>query len=404
MTALAAAAAERPPRPTRDFLVIHNLFAPAGRDEAFADFIRRAAGSLHEWERVVYLDPARLAASSAPAYAREWSDRAARLREAIGADAADELYLNAYPTEGSRLLRFAYPRATPLGFGDGIGVNYSPSYFSPSAGRRPESTAAVRVRSVWRAVRPAAGEARRRLLRKPGFPSGWSRTAVERENLLLPGLFDEPAPPGARSRPADFVAMFERLGASIRPDEKTDRIAYARREGRRLTLILTVNLSECGRVSTEDEVSAYLRVLDTARPAADDLVVIKPHPRDAAGKISLLRDALRERRTEVVVLDDPESFFVPFEAVYSRFIEQGRGGREVAAICFSSACLSLEYLYGVPCVVGFGDHLVRKHFAEGWKDSRLLHEDDLRRALEAIRAGRFDEAFGAAAVPERGRR
>jgi hypothetical protein len=66
-------------------------------------------------------------------------------------------------------------------------------------------------------------------------------------------------------------------------------------------------------------------------------------------------------------------------------------------VCFSSACLSLEHLYDVRCLLGFGEDRVRRSFLPHQVPSRIRHERELARAMEKIRCMKAVDASQAAA-------
>jgi hypothetical protein len=76
---------------------------------------------------------------------------------------------------------------------------------------------------------------------------------------------------------------------------------------------------------------------------------------------------------------------VPFEVILAKFLAGG-DGVVVRVLCFSTACLSIERLYGLRCTVGFGEAAVRRWFRSQWVEGRLHHERDLGRAVEVVRA------------------
>jgi hypothetical protein len=131
------------------------------------------------------------------------------------------------------------------------------------------------------------------------------------------------------------------------------------------------------------EMAAYEELLEQESAPA---LVLKPHPRDSRQKIQTLRDMLSRRFRELVVLDHPSSFYLPFESVFDRFLlnrSKSQGGTSMLST--SSACLSFELLYGVPCRLGFGEQAIRRYFRPEWISHRLMHERDLQAVVSEIR-------------------
>lgn len=91
-----------------------------------------------------------------------------------------------------------------------------------------------------------------------------------------------------------------------------------------------------------------------------------------------------------LVLDDPCSFYLPFETVFARyFLSRAEWLGKTRVACVSSACLSFEVFYGVPCVLGFGEQNVRKYMRPEWIAHRLRHEHDLRITMQRLREARL---------------
>lgn len=347
VTALAAAALDQ--RPASDVLIIHDLYAPSGQHAEFAAVIRKAAEVLHQWERVVYLP----LDASPPTIDL--------LRDAVGVGEVDELMLNCFPSPVGARLVSAFPAARRVSVGDGLGVHFTPAYFRHD------------TRIWWE-----------RLLcwLRPTPPA----MRFHEHRLLLPGLFDEPAPPHARCDPKFYRRAFQRLAELI-----PSHLFQPPADASEVLFLLSSNFSETGRVPLVEELDRYSDLCrQVVKPGA--ALVIKPHPRDSAGKIAALADRLVARHPQVIVLADPLTFYLPFEAVYAAMLDAHphlAGG--TSALCFSSACLGLEYLYGVPCVIGFGQPDGRP-FVPAWRRLRVRHEADLNRALSRIRRGEFGPA------------
>ncbi len=369
MTALAAASGPAVVSGTnRDVLVIHDLASPASQEQQFFDVITQAASSLHHWADIVRLPrgcQSRQAASS--------------LSQALIAGSPSELWLSSFPTPGSDLLRGLFPAAKRVVYGDGIGVHFTPAYFLPD----PPG--------------PVRGACELLMRWLPAIRSGPTTVAagdrrIDEYRLLLPGLFDEPSPPHVRIERDAFLRLFQKLGAM--PETGIDAVVSQLRStiaaADRVLLLLTSNYSETGRMSRQVEISGYLNMVREARPTRNALVVVKPHPRDSRQKIDRLARMLRQSWS-VVALNDSQTAYLPFEAVISRAVRDIPGLQSrLTGLCVSSSCLALEYLYGIRCIVGFGNPTAGG-FAKRWRRHRMQHEIDLRRALERIRAGDFGE-------------
>jgi hypothetical protein len=391
VTALAAAAADRRARPTRDYLVIHDLSCPDGQVDDFARQIRAAAEALHPWQRILFLDRTTNADSAA---------QIAALKSGIGTSDVAELLLNRFPTPGSRLLRRCYPAARRIDCGDGIGVHYTPGYFlhePPSADARLLGRLKGGVKVL---ARRARNEMYRSAARRYLSPSWSSKVGADdrfdESRYLLPGLFDERPLVHRRTNPATYRALFARLGRLLADSKAPSltELTEVARTADRVVLLLSTNFSELGRMSRADELRGYHRMLTRAGCGPGAAIVIKPHPRDSIEKIERLKELAADLGAVTVALTDPITFYLPFEAVFQHYLAGNARltGRSVA-ICFSTACLSLEYLFRVPCVVGFGPEFA-DCFAPRFRSPRVRHEADLNRAIGLIRAGTFGAAGG----------
>jgi len=365
-TALAAAAIECDGSRTSDVLVVHDLASPAAQGQQFFNVIARAASGLHQWADIVQLPP------------DGRSRRAMNIvSQALGTAGPSELWLNSFPTPGSDLLRGLYPAAKRIVYGDGIGVHFTPAYFFPDPPDRFRAACGTVVR--WLRASQSG----------PMMVPAADRR-VDEYRLLLPGLFDEPAPPHVRIERDAFLPLFETLGAMPETgiDDVVSQLRTASAAADRVLLLLTSNYSETGRMSRHAEISGYLNMVREALPTRNTLIVVKPHPRDSLRKINTLTRKVGQSWA-VLALNDSRVAHLPFEAVIARSIRDVPGLRSrLTALCVSSSCLALEYLYGIRCVVGFGDPAAGG-FARRWRRHRMQHEIDLRRALERIRAGEF---------------
>jgi hypothetical protein len=139
-------------------------------------------------------------------------------------------------------------------------------------------------------------------------------------------------------------------------------------------------------MSLVGEIESYCELVREATRDRRAAVIIKPHPRDSREKITALRVRLAADYQQVLVLDEPVTFYAPLEALVSRWVQTiPRFLDKTTMICVSSSSLGLEYLYGCRIVMGFGPERVKQHFTSEWKDVRLVHERDLDAALHHVR-------------------
>jgi Alpha-2,8-polysialyltransferase (POLYST) len=406
---------EGPTAGLRNYLVLHDLALPRDQMEDFARVLERMAPLAGTWERIVYLPPP--VVQSLREQARTGGRRAllALLNEQIGTDWADEIYLTQNRIPFNQLLLNAYRSARKICYGDGIGVNFSHDYFHRPAdpaggGSQPtthlQSMADTRKRSRLRAFVSRSRQALLPLSRIVTRGESWmTEVPFDLYCLLLPNLFDETVQNYRLTDPEAYRRLFARFGALLDGESSSacGPLIEALTGTLKAVVLLTANFSEAERMDRERELAGYLEVMagvETDRRAA---LIIKPHPRDSVEKIAELRARLANAFRRVVVLDQPLLFYLTFEVIWEKYFVPGQPkppGLRTEVVCFSSACLSLEYLYLVPCTIGFGEERVRKLFHPQWVDLRLRHEADLRQAVEAIRSGRFGPPVATRGKPQ----
>lgn len=363
----------------RDHLVIYDLYAPPGQTAEFADFTRRMAALVHDWESVVYVEPEQLSEIAREIGLRGRDGALGRVYELVGLRDADEIYLSRNWQFGNRLFTNAYESAKKICYGDSIGIYFSEAYFSPPAppARADGFSLRGKLRGLKNRLRPAARA-----------PEGLREVEFDVGYFLLPDILGESPP--MRTLPVEArhaAELFRRLSGLLddgRVSEVRERVA-----GRPAVILMTSNFSEAARMSVENELAAYVEFLKAAECAPDTVLVVKPHPRDGAEKIGRLKSAVGGLFSEVIVLDEAEMFFLPFEIFLLR-VFTGAGGEVspgVKVVTFSTACLSLALLFDLEPLIGFGPELVNEYFYEDYAPGRVRHERDLRLAVRRIAEG-----------------
>lgn len=400
LTAIVAGEACGDPVPSPgDVLLFHGLNPERDQSEAWARVLERAVRSYGDWRGVIFLEPERIDAWTRAAAERGWRAVAAELRAAIGADRFDEVYIQRNPDFINRLIVSAYAGARTTCYGDGLGVNYSERYWSAEVAPEPPAPAdpgpapaPAAPRAPW--PRRASGRLRRigaELLR-PRPPEAEPPAArFDRHCLLLPNRFDDrvedpvvPDPERLRRRIDALVPLLAEAGeARSAAAELARRLAGADEA----LVLLPSCFAEAGRIEPAAEVEGYAEVIEELAPLPGAAIVLKPHPRDQRAKTEALVARLGRGDRRVIVLDDPASRYLPFE-VTLRLALSGPDLPPRRFVTFSSACLALELLFGERTIVGFGEERVRRLFRPEYVERRLVHERDLRLAVEHVRAMR----------------
>ncbi|WP_322505923.1 hypothetical protein [Chroococcidiopsis cubana] len=57
---------------------------------------------------------------------------------------------------------------------------------------------------------------------------------------------------------------------------------------------------------------------------------------------------------------------------------------DIKIFAFSSACLSLKFLFNLPCIIGFGSEIIHQSFYDEQVNKRIQHELELNYLLQQI--------------------
>ena len=363
------------PRPG-DVVLIHGLNPEPAQQTAWRSSLETAIARLGSFEAVITLDRPAVRSLELAARRGGWTAAATRLRAILGDATFDELYIQKNAEWFNHLIRATYADARTVCTGDGLGMNYSDSYWLPQ-GETP------------RALPPRRGIARFGERVFDGLRRVSGGGAVEPEPppfsthcYLLPNLFDDRVDDPVIPELATIERLAERwLGALDRPSFEGDLS-----EDRETLALVTSCFAEAERCSPEKEIEAYTTRLLELDPERRATWLVQPHPRDRLAKTEALVARLRRENDHVVLHDDPSARYLPFELAVWR---QWRGSDAPRRfLTFSSACLGLELLCGEETTVGFGEELVRQTFHPSFVERRLQHERDLLAALETVRTRR----------------
>lgn len=388
-----------------NILVIHDLCTNPAQAAEFAACLRELAGMCAAWTRIVFIDAAADGVLRSQMQAGGWERARDTLRGWLGCDGCDELLLGQNLLFLNSLLDRTFPDAEKSCYGDGLAINFSATYYAPrhhpvtggdeaaaavDPARTPAGWFAALGRWIRRPARQAAAAGGTAAAsRPPPLPTEEYRVAFARKYLLFPNMLDEHWPDCVQLDPEPFIELFARIAAELHRFDRGagERLAAEVARAEQTIVLLPSNFSETKRMRLRGEVACYQACVAAVRRSDHPLVVIKPHPRDSRAKIERIRRSLSSAGCRVEVLADPWTFYVPFESIYVRYIRrQVRDPRGPDIICVSSACLSLEYLFGQQCHLGFGAERVRRFFAAKWRPLRQLHEADLRRLVAHVRS------------------
>jgi hypothetical protein len=373
-----------------NYLVIYHLYAPAEQIDDFINLIKQIANSLCDWKSIVYIPAENLTNIAAKLHYTGNSAIFSTIHNLVGTNTASEIYLSRNWQFGNELLINTYKSAYKICYGDSIGLYFS-SNSSAFFAKQEVLTVSWNQKLLHFLVSLPKELIRHRLnqvqetlglktiLKTIEFDSGYF--ALPDVMGEMPSMSYEKI--NIRYLLATFHALIDLVDADYVNQLKTE-IADAP-----LAVLLTSNFSEAGRMSCEQELSAYVQFLSSAHLTTNTVLIIKPHPRDDLQKIEQLRSQLSELFSQVIILSQPELFFLPFEVF---FLKSFMSSEVVPPSTFpfiqvfgvSSACLSLKLLFHVPSVVGFGENITPKTFYQDYIQGRLEHERDLNKALQII--------------------
>lgn len=360
-----------------NYLIIYDLYTPPGQIEQFADFIKKMAQSFHQWKAISYINPQQIDAiynkldSSSPGKIYDM------VHQLVGTKSADEIYLCRNWQFGNQLLINTYKSAETICYGDSIGIYFSSNASGLfAASTPPQLNFGSYIKKKIQAVISKVKEKLqlKTSLKTINFDIGY---------FVLPDILGESPPMKNitldKSQLLETFEKFRRLLDINYIQQFQEKI-----ENFPVSILLTSNFSEAGRMSEEDEITAYRQFLLDRHIEPNTILVIKPHPRDSNIKIQRLQSTLADLFSDILVLSEPHLFFLPFEILFAQvFLQSDMTVRNnIRVLTFSSACLSLKLLFNVPCIVGFGDHITTKIFYEDYMLGRLKHEQYLRAAIK----------------------
>jgi hypothetical protein len=373
-------------------LIVHDLSCPGEQGEAFAQSLFRLAELTEKWKSMHYLPLPKVLAFQSPMKDAGWTGATQAFQSFLGVEKVKEIFLGQNVLFLNNLIRQAYPDATRNCYGDGLGLNFSREYYTPSIaalppwrrlGRRIEQWS----RSKWQTVTQIAGRSSTSVGQIP-YKSPLHAVPFDQKYLLLANHFDERLRHFRQLEAEDFRAIFSRFVSEcqVSGSDGSEDLSASVRRAKEIVVLLTSNFSETKRMEQTAEVDGYLRMIRQRAIQAGSLLLIKPHPRDSYEKLDVLRKACTPFFDDIVAIAEPRSFYLPFESIFLRYLNAASQEGRVRVIATSSACISLEYLFGQPCELGFGDQIVESDFHPLWQKLRMRHERDLESLMNYCRS------------------
>lgn len=357
-----------------NYLVIYDLNSPPGQIDAFAAFIEKIARVICDWKKIVYITPEQMNATIAESKISNHSAYFHRVHQLVGIDSAHEIYLSRNWQFGNQLFTNAYRTAQKICYGDSIGIYFasnSQAFFLPQ--NRLKRSLIEPLKKIVERTRSILGLT---VIQTIDFDRGY---------FTLPNILGEKPPmPVTVTDKTSLLKVFQQLRELIDPNyigQLHQQIGDAP-----VSIMLTSNFCEAGRMSLQQEIEAYRKFLIDMGIEDRSVLIIKPHPRDSSQKMLALKDAFQELFERIIILSETSLFFMPFEAFFTAtFLDENlKLTHQVRVFAFSSACLSLKLLFDVPSFIGFGNEITNSFFDRDYAPGRIKHERDLRMALTKI--------------------
>ena len=361
-----------------NYLVIYELYSPDKQHLAFAEFITKIAESFCSWTKIIYLSPDLVDSFFQRINSNSPKKLYQSVYDLIGVESANEIYLCRNWQFTNSLLLNAYESATKICYGDGIGLYFSEN---SAVSRQPDFQLKIDGFIDWLGWKFHGLEQRFRkafnlktTLKQIQFDIGY---------FVLPDIFGEVPPmPTIILDRSNLLNIFRRFTHLL----DTNYVSSLKQEtsNSSISILLTSNLSEAKRLSQQDEIFAYREFLISHGIRSNNVLLIKPHPRDDIHKIQLLKAELSDLYQKVIIIEQPELFFLPFEILFLQTFSEILSSVEIRVFAVSSACLSLKLLFDVPSFIGFGDELTLRLFDPDYAEARSEHEKILLQAIARL--------------------
>ena len=361
-----------------DYLVIYDLSAPLGQIDNFAILIKKMAELAHQWKSVTYISAEQMSGIFNRLMSANSSQAFHTVHQLVGTEDADEIYLATNWQQGNKLLLNSYRSAYKICCGDSIGI-YIPSTLKTITSLTSKSNSLIfKLKNTIRPIIIRIKETfqLRIYLRTIEFDIGY---------FLLPDILEKSPPmKTVVLEKAWILEIFQKLTGLLEQNyilKLRESIA-----DRPISILLTSNFSEAGRMSQENEITAYRRFLLAEGVEKNTVLVLKPHPRDDSAKIEKLKQTLSDLFSKIFVLSDHNLFFIPFEiffmeAFWQQYLENNSKNR---IFTFSSACFSLKFLFDTNSTIGFGRKITCELFNKDCAPLRIMHEQELALGMEKI--------------------
>ncbi|AFY87965.1 hypothetical protein Chro_2482 [Chroococcidiopsis thermalis PCC 7203] len=362
-----------------NYLVIYDLRTPENQSNTFANFIKKMAEEVCTWQKIVYIQPEQMQALQAKLNLVRLNlsniqQVFSLVHKLTGISSADEIYLSKNYDIWDRLLLNVYESAKKICYGDSIGLYLSASSTVLQVEPRSLNYKLKRLLKSFISTKNSIDEI--------NFDVGYF--TISNFNTLSAS----PPMKVVTVNKAVTLNIFQRLRGVVGKVVDSDYInnLHTKLVNNSVSILLTSNFSEATRMSEENEISAYQNFLKIHKREDNTILIIKPHPRDSAVKIEKLQCSLNRLFSEVIVISELSWFFLPFELFLMEvFLDRNLVPHcDIKIFAFSSACLSLKFLFNLPCIIGFGSEITHQSFYDEQVNKRIQHELELNYLLQQI--------------------
>ena len=375
-----------------NYLVIYDLYAPAEQINDFINLIKQIANSLCHWKSIVYIPAENLTNITHKLNNAGNAEIFSTVGDWIGANTASEIYLCRNWQFGNQLLINTYKSANKICYGDSIGIYFSsssPAFFAKKESPNPTFKQKI-THALITSPRQYLRNQRDKLQEWLGLKTFLKVIEFDHRYFSLPDIMGETPPMEFKSIPPKYFFDVISLLTDLVDVDYASRLINSINDSP-VAILLTSNFSEAGRITYENEIKAYHRFLKSVDLLPDTVLVIKPHPRDTLKKIQKLQVSLSDLFSKIIVLSEPQLFFLPFEILFLKVFlhfhtRTSRNSQLIKIFAVSSACLSFKLLFDIHPIIGFGADVTSNLFEQDFIDGRLNHERELTAAIKSINA------------------
>lgn len=356
----------------KNHLVIYGLFSQREQLETFTKTIETIAQNLIIFESICFISDNQVKDLLNDAQTENAFRSMKNVKRITGIKRANEIYLCRDQQFINILLLNTYKRAQKICYGDGIGIYYSESYYYKTF----EGQNKIPHLSYINYNK-----------NKLGF------SLIQKKLQLIKfdkGYFSIPfvdAVPNMHFEKTNIKVLYNLLKTSSQIIPERFFPLLTSLSGKRILLVLTSNFSEGLRITEEDELNNYLKLIFHYNEVIDT-IIIKPHPRDNIHKIEKLSERLKTLNKEILLLNESILFYTPVEIILFKIIELTDSSilNNMKVLCFTSAGISFPILFNLYPQIGFGEEIVKNTFVENYINPRIKHEADLNFILKKVQS------------------